>query len=80
MKKEKIKLYLKGLLLWITILFVILFIAGIDSIADQGYLVLFFMTIDIALCYTCCKVISKDELERLLSNKWLDKIFNNDHK
>lgn len=66
---------LKGLLLWVTTFVVILLISGIDSIADQGYLVPWLMVCAL-LCCLCCKLISVEELEVLSGAKWLDRKFN----
>lgn len=67
-----VKKILKGLLLWATTLMVILFISGVDSITDQGYLVPWLVVCAI-LCYLCYKFISEDELITLSGAKWLDK-------
>ena len=67
-----VKKILKGLLLWATTLTVILFMSGVDSITDQGYLVPWLVVCAI-LCYLCYKFISEDELITLSGAKWLDK-------
>lgn len=67
-----VKKILKGLLLWATTLTVILFISGVDSITDQGYLVPWLVVCAI-LCYLCYKFISEDELITLSGAKWFDK-------
>lgn len=67
-----VKKILKGLLLWVTTLTVMLFISGVDSITDQGYLVPWLVVCAI-LCYLCYKFISEDELITLSGAKWLDK-------
>ena len=67
-----VKKILKGLLLWATTLTVILFMSGVDSITDQGYLVPWLVVCAI-LCYLCYKFISEEELNTLSGAKWLDK-------
>lgn len=67
-----VKKILKGLLLWATTLTVILFMSGVDSITDQGYLVPWLVVCAI-LCYLCYKFISEEELITLSGAKWLDK-------
>lgn len=67
-----VKKILKGVLLWVTTFAVILFISGVDSIIDQGYLVPW-LVVCAVLCYLCYKHISEDELDTLLGVKWLDK-------
>lgn len=69
----KIKLILKGVLLWITTFAVMLFISGVDSIYDNGYFIHSIIVCAI-LCYTCYKLISKEELEVLTLSKWFDNI------
>ncbi len=61
----KIKLILKGVLLYVTLLVCIIAIGGIDSLYDNGY---FFETILVAgsLIYLCKKVITKEEFDTLL--------------
>lgn len=65
------KLFLKGVLLYITFIVCFLAIGGIDSLYDNGY---FFETIlvVVGLIYLCKKTISEEEFE-ILS---LDKFFN----
>ena len=64
----KIKLILKGVLLYVTVFAVILFIEGVDSIYDNG---LFIQSIIAcaALCYACHRLISEKELKILTFNK-----------
>lgn len=68
----KIKLIIKGVLLYVTTFIVILWICGIDSIYDNGYFI-YSIFIVIALVYTCYKTISMEEFEILT----FDKFFNN---
>jgi hypothetical protein len=71
-KMNTVKKILKGMLLWVTTFTVILFISGVNSITDQGYLVPWLVVCAI-LCYLCYKFISEEELEILSGYKWLDK-------
>lgn len=67
-----VKKILKGLLLWVTTLMLMLFMSGVDSIMDQGYLVPWLVVCAI-LCYLCYKYISEDEFYTLSGAKWLNK-------
>ena len=70
---NKLKLILKGVLLYVTILTVLLFIMGADNIYDNGWFIPSII-VCIALCYTSYKLISEEELEVLTLSKWFDKI------
>ena len=74
---KTIKLIFKGLLLWITAFAIILFISGVDSIYDNGYLI-HSIIVCAVLCYTCYKLISEEELKVLTLSKWFDKITGED--
>lgn len=67
-----VKKILKGLLLWVTALVVMLFMSGVDSITDQGYLVPW-LVVCAVLCYLCYKFISEEEFEVLSGYKWFNK-------
>lgn len=67
-----VKKILKGVLLWVTTFTVMLFISGVDSITDQGYLVPW-LVVCAVLCYLCYRYISRDELNTLSGAKWLEK-------
>lgn len=67
----RIKLILKGVLLWVTAFAVILFISGIDSIYDNGCFI-HSIVICAVLCYACYKLISGEELENMTIYKWFD--------
>jgi hypothetical protein len=69
--KNKLILFLKGLLLYATALFILLFIAGIDSIYEQGYFAEATI-IGVILCITCTKSISYEELKTLTFSKYFD--------
>lgn len=63
-KMNKFKFIIKGILLWTTAFVTILFVAGVDSIYDNGY---FFQTlIAVAvIIFCCCKLISKEEFKKI---------------
>ena len=69
----RIKLILKGVLLWIIAFAVMLFISGVDSIYDNGY---FFQALmAVAVMILCCyKLISEEEFEILSLYRWFNKI------
>lgn len=67
-----IKLIIKGVLLYITFLLSFFFLAGVDSIYDNGYFLQFIIAI-ISMYYICHKTISKEELKKLTLDKWLNK-------
>lgn len=69
---KRTKMILKGMLLWVTALVVMLFMSGVDSITDQGYLVPW-LVVCAVLCYLCYKFISEKELEVLSGYKWFNK-------
>ena len=69
--KNKLILFLKGLLLYVTVLLIMLFIMGIDSIYDQGYFVEAII-IGVILCIICTKSISYEELKTLTFSKYFD--------
>lgn len=61
---NKFKLILKGIMLWITAFVTVLFIAGIDSIYDNGY---FFQTLIavVVMIFCCHKLISEEEFKKV---------------
>lgn len=67
------KFILKGVLLYVTTLVAMLFICGVDSIMEQGYFISW-TSIMVLLIYVCYKTISKEELDILTFNKYLNKI------
>ena len=48
----RVKLILKGVLLWVTAFAAVIFISGVDSIYDNGYL--FQTLIAVAVMVFCC--------------------------
>lgn len=74
---KSIKLVLKGILLWITILIVIFTICGIDSIIDKGYDWLFgTIIINFIFISTCISFISEEEYKIISGYNLLNKVFN----
>lgn len=65
---KTIKLILKGILLYTTMILAILYICGVDSIYDNGY---FFPATGIValLIYICYKTITEEEADILSGNK-----------
>ena len=61
---NKFKFIIKGILLWTTAFVTIFFIAGIDSIYDNGY---FFQTLAvvIVMIFCCHKLISEEEFKKV---------------
>lgn len=61
---NKFKLILKGILLWTTAFVAILFVAGIDSIYDNGY---FFQTLIavVVMIFCCHKLVSEEEFKKV---------------
>lgn len=61
---NRFKLILKGIMLWITAFVTVLFIAGIDSIYDNGY---FFQTLIavVVMIFCCHKLISEEEFKKV---------------
>lgn len=61
---NRFKLILKGIMLWITAFVTILFVAGVDSIYDNGY---FFQTLIavVVMIFCCHKLISEEEFKKV---------------
>ena len=61
---NKFKFIIKGILLWTTGFVTIFFIAGIDSIYDNGY---FFQTLAVVIVMILCchKLISEEEFKKV---------------
>lgn len=72
-KMNKFKFIIKGILLWTTGFVTMFFIAGIDSIYDNGY---FFQTLIaiVVMIFCCYKLISEKEFEVLSLYKWFSKV------
>nr|UVN09366.1 MAG: hypothetical protein [Bacteriophage sp.] len=69
----RIKLILKGVLLWITAFAVMLFISGVDSTYDNGYFFQALMAV-VVMILCCYKLISEEEFEILSLYRWFNKI------
>lgn len=69
---KTIKLIFKGILFYITFLFTLFFMLGVDSIMDNG-IFLHFMIVEMILVLTCTNIISKDELYKITFSKYLNK-------
>lgn len=63
-----IKLFLKGVLLYVTLLICMLTAMGIDSLYDQGYIIQTIIII-VGLIYWCKKTITMEEINILFLNK-----------
>ena len=63
--KEYICKTLKGLLFYITIISLVLTVLSIDSLYDNGYLFIQIPLL-ILLVFTCSKIISKEDVKKLL--------------
>ena len=68
-----IKLIFKGVLLYVTTFAVLIFIAGLESLYENGYFV-YSLLVCAILCYTCYKLISKEEFDVLTFSRWFDKL------
>lgn len=70
---NKFKFIIKGILLWTTAFVTMFFIAGIDSIYDNGY---FSQTLAaVVVMILCChKLLSEEEFEVLSLYRWFNKI------
>lgn len=62
----------KGILLWMTMAFTMLYMMAVDSLSFTGLFV--GLIIVVAMIYSCTKTIKESELDLLLGNKFLDKI------
>ena len=61
---NKFKLILKGTMLWITAFVTTLFVAGVDSIYNNGYFFQTLMTVAVMI-FCCYKLISKEEFKKV---------------
>lgn len=68
-KMKTLKLIIKGILLYSTMLLTVLYIAGIDSIVDNGFF-LIATAILASLIYICYKTISEKDANTLLLGKY----------
>lgn len=65
---KTIKLIIKGVLFYTTLLFSILFVSGVDAIYDAGYFIPA-LIINIVLIVLCCKLINQEDLDLITLNK-----------
>lgn len=65
---NKVILFLKGVLLYITFFFTLIFMMGVDSIYDKG-LFLPFIGIEILLVASCKRSINENEIKKLTFTK-----------
>lgn len=65
------KLLLKGILLYTTILVIMLFIMGIDSIFDNNLVLEWILTIAILLIL-CYKLLSNEDIRILTLDKYIN--------
>lgn len=71
------KKVIKGILLWITFISIVLFIAGIDSIVSTGIVIgLVWLSICAMLVYLCITFITPEEFHVLSGEKLMDKFIN----
>lgn len=61
---NRFKLILKGVMLWITAFVTILFVAGVDSIYDNGYFFQALIAV-VVMIFCCCKLISEEEFKKV---------------
>ena len=61
---NKFKLILKGILLWTTGFVTVFFIAGIDSIYDNGYFFQALIAV-VVMIFCCHKLISEEEFKKV---------------
>lgn len=61
---NKFKLIIKGIMLWTTAFVTMFFIAGIDSIYDNGYFFQTFVAV-VVMIFCCCKLISEEEFKKI---------------
>lgn len=70
------KLVLKGILLWLTTLFTIIFITGIDSFVESSIpFTILYLLYDISLIWVCYKIISEEEFNIISGNNLFNKYF-----
>lgn len=67
--KDKIKLVLKGILLYTTAISICLFMAMIDSIYNNGYFIHSIIVIAALIC-ACFKTITEEEYNTLVLTKY----------
>ena len=63
-KMNKFKFIIKGILLWTTGFVTMFFIAGIDSIYDNGYFFQILIAV-VVMIFCCYKLISEEEFKKV---------------
>jgi hypothetical protein len=76
--KAKIILILKGILFYVVTIFTIIYLCGIDSITEQGYLFLFSI-IEIILIYVCYNTLTYADIRKFCFVDLFNKLFGNDN-
>ena len=73
--KTKLKLILKGILFYITLIYTTLFICAIDSITTMGFNYLIGSgIITLILFIVCYKTLNQQDITKLSLIKWFDKL------
>lgn len=67
------KLIYKGILLYTTTIIIALVLCSIDSIVEQGQFI-YWASIIALLAFMCYKTISKEEMDILTLNRYLDRM------
>lgn len=76
---KKVRLIIKGILLWFTAFVVLLSICGIDSISDKGFVwLLGTVVLDAMLILTCIKTTTKEEYSIISGYNWFESTLNID--
>lgn len=76
---RKLKLILKGILLWLTAFVVLLSVCGIDSISDKGFIwLLGTVVLDTMLVLACIKTITEEEFLIISGYNWFGNILDID--
>lgn len=71
--KNSIKLMLKMVLVFITILLFALFVTGVDSLLEEGYLI-YGVIILLVFTIACFKLVSKEDLDSLTGGKYSNEV------
>lgn len=61
---DKLKLIIKGIMLWITYFVTVLFILGIDNLYDNGYFLQTLIGV-VTMIFCCYKLISEEEYKKV---------------
>lgn len=76
---KKVRLILKGILLWFTSFVVLLSICGIDSISDKGFVwLLGTVVLDAILILACIKTTTEEEFSTISGYNWFESRLNID--